>query len=132
MAANSVTLVGPPEIHNLKPTYADIVASTRATVTTTAAQMLAMGLTENNSPTFISTGRYNKGWKGNNNKYNNDNKGWRGKEKDSLMSEVTAARARAQKRTAHGLKEHKRIALAKKLVQSAIAGPEYQKLVVLD
>jgi len=45
-----------------------------------------------------------------------DNKGWKGTEKDSIMTEEVAARAKAQKETAHALKEEKRIALAKKLV----------------
>jgi hypothetical protein len=52
-----------------------------------------------------------------------DNKGWwKGTEKDSLMTEEMLARAKAQKETAHALKEQKRIALAKKLVQRYTSG----------
>ncbi|KAK2375492.1 hypothetical protein QL285_076381 [Trifolium repens] len=55
-----VTLVGPPEIYTLKwnptkPTYATILASLRTTSLGTT-QNPPMGLTENMSPTFLSTG----------------------------------------------------------------------------
>ncbi|WJX62804.1 hypothetical protein P8452_47762 [Trifolium repens] len=59
---------------------------------------------------------------------NKDNKGWKGTEKDSLMSEETAARAKAQKETAHALKEEKKIALAKKLVQRYTSDPDFKFL----
>ncbi|XP_058777417.1 uncharacterized protein LOC131651744 [Vicia villosa] len=50
-------------------------------------------------------------------KKNDDNKGWKGTAKDSVMTEEVAARAKAEKETAHSLKEEKKIALAKKLVE---------------
>ncbi|KAK2375491.1 hypothetical protein QL285_076380 [Trifolium repens] len=59
---------------------------------------------------------------------NKDNKGWKGTEKDSLMSEETAARTKAQKETAHALKEEKKIALAKKLVQRYTSDPDFKFL----
>ncbi|WJX57438.1 hypothetical protein P8452_43002 [Trifolium repens] len=51
-----------------------------------------------------------------------------GTEKDSLMSQETVARAKAQKETAHALKEQKRIALAKKLVQRYTSDPNFKFL----
>ncbi|XP_045814496.1 uncharacterized protein LOC123908033 [Trifolium pratense] len=57
-----------------------------------------------------------------------DNKGWKGTEKDSLMTEETLARAKAQKQTAHALKEEKRIASAKKLVQRYTSDPNFKLL----
>ncbi|KAK2429591.1 hypothetical protein QL285_028016 [Trifolium repens] len=58
-----------------------------------------------------------------------DNKGWwKGTEKDSLMTEEMLARAKAQKETAHALKEQKRIALAKKLVQRYNSDPNFKVL----
>ncbi|WJX57642.1 hypothetical protein P8452_43181 [Trifolium repens] len=57
------------------------------------------------------------------------NKGWwKGTEKDSLMTEEMLARAKAQKETAHALKEQKRIALAKKLVQRYTSDPNFKFL----
>ncbi|KAL5100057.1 hypothetical protein RYX36_004384 [Vicia faba] len=57
-----------------------------------------------------------------------DNKGWKGTAKDSLMSEEMAARAKAEKETAHALKEDKRIALAKKLVERYNRDPNFRSL----
>ncbi|WJX56343.1 hypothetical protein P8452_42009 [Trifolium repens] len=57
-----------------------------------------------------------------------NNKEWKGTEKDSLMSEETAGRAKAQKETAHTLKEGKRIALAKKLVERYTTDPNFKFL----
>ncbi|WJX93764.1 hypothetical protein P8452_75254 [Trifolium repens] len=51
-----------------------------------------------------------------------------GTEKDSLVTEATAARARAQKEKAHALKEQKRIALAMKLVQRYTTYPNFKLL----
>ncbi|PNY07457.1 hypothetical protein L195_g003953 [Trifolium pratense] len=58
----------------------------------------------------------------------NDNKEWKGTEKDSLMTEEVLARAKAQKETAHALKEEKRIALAKKLVERYTTDPNFKLL----
>ncbi|KAK2373876.1 hypothetical protein QL285_074880 [Trifolium repens] len=55
-------------------------------------------------------------------------KEWKGTEKDSLMSEETVAMAKAQKETAHALKEEKRIALAKKLVERYTKDPNFKFL----
>jgi hypothetical protein len=44
------------------------------------------------------------------------------------MSEETAARAKAQKETAHALKEEKKIALAKKLVRRYTSDPDFKCL----
>ncbi|KAL5100054.1 hypothetical protein RYX36_004381 [Vicia faba] len=57
-----------------------------------------------------------------------DNKGWKGTAKDSLMSEEMVARAKAEKQTAHALKEEKRIALAKKLVERYNRDPNFRSL----
>ncbi|WJX88013.1 hypothetical protein P8452_70142 [Trifolium repens] len=61
-------------------------------------------------------------------KRTNKPNGWKAKETDSLMSEETAARAKAQKEKAHALKEEKRIALAKKLVQRYTTDPDFKFL----
>ncbi|XP_058777423.1 uncharacterized protein LOC131651750 [Vicia villosa] len=61
-------------------------------------------------------------------KKNDDNKGWKGTAKDSLMTEVVAARAKAEKETAHSLKEDKRIALAKKLVERYNSDSNFRSL----
>ncbi|KAK2408304.1 hypothetical protein QL285_043825 [Trifolium repens] len=64
----------------------------------------------------------------NNNNNKDNNTSWKGTEKDSLVTEATAARARAQKEKAHALKEQKRIALAKKLVQRYTTYPNFKLL----
>ncbi|WJX93762.1 hypothetical protein P8452_75252 [Trifolium repens] len=61
-------------------------------------------------------------------KRTNKPNGWKAKETDSLMSDETAARAKAQKEKAHALKEDKRIALAKKLVQRYTTDPNFKFL----
>ncbi|XP_024640575.1 uncharacterized protein [Medicago truncatula] len=53
---------------------------------------------------------------------------WKLTDKDSLMTEEVAARAKAQKQTAHVLKEEKRIALAKKLVDRYTTDPHFKFL----
>jgi len=53
---------------------------------------------------------------------------WKLSDKDSLMTEEVAARAKAQKQTAHVLKEEKRIALAKKLVDRYNHDPDFKLL----
>ncbi|WJX62800.1 hypothetical protein P8452_47758 [Trifolium repens] len=58
----------------------------------------------------------------------NENKGWKGTEKDSLMTEEMLARVKAEKETAHALKEQKRIALAKKLVDRYTSDPNFKFL----
>lgn len=64
-----------------------------------------------------------------NNKNNNkDNKGWKGTEKDSIVTEEVAARAKVEKEGAHVLKEEKRIALAKKLVDRYTTDPNFKFL----
>jgi len=57
-----------------------------------------------------------------------DNKGWKGTEKDSIVTEEVAARAKAEKETAHALKVEKRIALAKKLVDRYNRDPDFKFL----
>ncbi|XP_058772556.1 uncharacterized protein LOC131646565 [Vicia villosa] len=56
------------------------------------------------------------------------NNGWKGTAKDSLMTEEVAARAKAEKETAHTLKEEKRIALAKKLVERYNSDSNFRSL----
>jgi len=64
----------------------------------------------------------------NNNKDVKDNKGWKGTEKDAIVTEEVTARAKAQKEAAHALKEEKRIALAKKLVDRYTTDPDFKFL----
>ncbi|XP_058772552.1 uncharacterized protein LOC131646559 [Vicia villosa] len=61
-------------------------------------------------------------------KDNDDNEGWKGTAKDSVITEEMAARAKAEKETAHALKEEKRIALAKKLVERYNRDPDFRSL----
>ncbi|KAK2427140.1 hypothetical protein QL285_025739 [Trifolium repens] len=211
-----VTLVGPPEIYTLnwnptKPSYATILAASTQTT-----RIPPMGLTENLSPTFLSTSnpcldfffhvvpdtpsqtliqRLQLAWshnplttlklvcnlRGVRSTGKSDREGfyaaalwfhqhhpktlasnvpsladfgyfkdlpeilyrllqekqifeqekqrwWKGTEKDSLMSEETAAKAKVQKEIAHVLKEKKKLALAYKLVQRYTSDPNFKFL----
>jgi hypothetical protein len=61
-------------------------------------------------------------------KTNRKQRWWKGTEKDSLMSEETAAKAKVQKEIAHVLKEKKKLALAYKLVQRYTSDPNFKFL----